>query len=86
MSDMREESRSLLRSQDYLLNGTVVATCQRKCLDFLKGEQITDSEKACLKKCADQYTFLDLATFELDSAAAKAQEQQKAKGGGRGEG
>lgn len=34
LADVREETRNLLRASNYIIQGTTVLACQRKCLSF----------------------------------------------------
>ena len=69
MSDIRDEAMNLLKTQDYLLNGTAMVECQKRCLSFMKNSKsVTADEKECLHKCADQFSFMDMTRYELDSA------------------
>lgn len=75
---IREEARILLKAQEYVLRGSAILGCQRKCLTFDQPE-ISEPEQECLYKCADKYAFLDLATYELDTTAMLAEQQGKPK-------
>lgn len=41
--EIREETLELVRVQDWLLNGTSILACQRKCLNF-RNEIISKNE------------------------------------------
>ena len=58
----------------------MILPCQKKCLDFSQRE-ISEAEQICMISCMDKYTFLDNATYELDSAQVMATQQRKPKKG-----
>jgi hypothetical protein len=78
LSDVREETRNLLMASNFVLQGSAILACQRRCLKFASAI-VSDQEQECLHKCADEFVFFDTATYELDSVAIIAAQQNKPK-------
>ena len=77
MQSIKDESRELSKAMSHLYN-TIILNCQKKCLYF-DTKSISNSEKSCLLRCANESMFLDNLVYELDSATQAASTQDKPK-------
>ena len=55
MTDLREDQLALYRSSQYILQGTMITDCQRRCLSksFHTSSKVNKEEETCLYKCID---------------------------------